>query len=112
MIKTKTIDFNGRKITVKELTVAQVDSWMEKMAETAGTEKPHILDVLMGRDLPVSAVLLAVPELTDDDLVGEVAPCEIEQLYNAVEEVNGFLSSMSKRLVALSGVQLRAGVAL
>ncbi len=94
MKKTKTIEFNGRKLTVNELTVAQVEEWIESQKK----DEPvmHTLDLLMGRKLPVSVIRQAVPDLTEDDL--KVAPSELVALYDEVESVNSFLSEMSARM--------------
>lgn len=100
VIKTKTIEYNGRNITVNELTVAQVDEWMGSQKD--GEAVLHTLDLLMGRKLPVSVIRLAVPELTAADL--KVAPSELVALYDAVEEINSFLSEMSVRLAGVEKV--------
>ena len=106
MHKTKQVTFNKKSITIHELTVHQVDSWQQSLTESEGG-KTHILDNLMGRALPVSVIRMSAPELTDEDLL--TAPSELEKIYDAVEEVNPFLSKMAERMARLGGELLALG---
>ncbi len=101
MKKSKKIKFNGRELEVCELTVHQVTSWLEDLRKTDAAEQLHTLDGLMGRDLPVSVIRLAVPDLTDEDL--DQLPSEISRIYEAVEEMNPFLSQMAARVTKAAG---------
>ncbi|PHR26548.1 MAG: hypothetical protein COA36_11750 [Desulfotalea sp.] len=98
MNKTKKITLNGRNITVNEVTVAQIEEWEEALLNTENVEV-HILDKMMNRSLPVSAIRICVPDLTDEDLL--VAPTEIENVYDAVEEVNPFFLKYVEQMVVV-----------
>lgn len=103
--KSKKITFYGRELEVFELEVSQVTEWLEWALDTDADEQFHQLDELMGRDLPVSVIRRAVPDLTEEDL-GRL-PSEIEKVYQAVEELNPFLLAMATKRIA---VARRAGV--
>lgn len=94
MRKSKVIKIDDREITVKELTVSQVSALMEGSAEktTATTG-----ELLVGSPIPIEAVSLATG-LSVDELNGEMTPSELAEIWEAVAEVNDFLSSMMKRL--------------
>lgn len=119
MRKSKTIDFRGRRIQVWELTVPEVDAFMQRM-RAAGEEMkaflrerrsnpeakepaqaiPHVLDALMDSSLPFELVLKCVPELSEADLCeGDVSPSQLAPLYAAVEEVNPFFMRMAAKVL-------------
>lgn len=93
MRKSKIIEFKGKEITVKELTVAEVVGVIEDMSRY----EPHVLDVLMDFDLPVSVVLLS-SGLEEKELMEGVTPSGLVPLYEAVVEVNPTLAAMAARL--------------
>ncbi|BCL59969.1 hypothetical protein DGMP_06620 [Desulfomarina profundi] len=93
MRKSKIISFNEKEVTVKELTVAEVVSVIEDM----GNYEPHVLDILMDFDIPVSVVLLSTG-LEEKDLMEGVSPSGLIPLYEAVVEVNPTLAAMAARL--------------
>lgn len=102
--KTKSIQFNGRNLVVYEITVAQIVEWEESI--TGGDDVTiHLLDKIMNKSLPVSGLRLCAPELTSDDL--QIAPSEIEQVYDAVEEVNPFFIKHVENMAHL-GAELLA----
>jgi hypothetical protein len=53
--------------------------------------------LLVASHLPIEAISAATG-LTSDELNGELVPSELDDIWRAVEEVNGFLSSMMLRL--------------
>lgn len=109
MHKTTTIQFNGKDLVVNELTVAQIDGWQSSLSSdvTKKEVKPHSLDLLMGKTLPVSVLKIAVPTLTEEDL--QTAPSEIEKVYVAVEEMNPFLCGMAERMADLGEAMFALG---
>ena len=94
LFRTKTIDFNGGKITVNELTAAQVDDWEDDVLSEK--VKMHRRDKLMNHVLPISVICIATPSLTEKDL--GAAPSELIKIYDAVEELNPFLFQMAERM--------------
>ena len=94
MRKTKEVQIGERKITVNELTVAQVDALFNGFT----AERPvHKAELLMDSAVPIEAVLLATG-LTSEQLAEEIYPSELAEIWQAVEEVNGFLSNLLGRM--------------
>lgn len=97
-MKEKNIDFGGRTITVKELTVRQVDGLFEN---ATADRKATTAELLINSSIPIDAVI-ASSGLTVEELGGDVLPSELERLWSAVAEVNDFLSRMCERLGAVA----------
>ncbi len=93
MRKSKIIKFNGQELTVKELTVSQVKDVLRSL----DTFEPHTLDILMDQPVTASAVCMA-SGISVEDLEGDLAPSEIQELYDAVLEVNPTFAAMLGRL--------------
>lgn len=91
--KSKTVMFNGREVTVRELTVFEVRSFMQGMNDY----EAHILDSLMDYSIPVSVVLTSTG-LDEQDLIEGITPSELVPLYDTVLEVNSFLAGMAGRI--------------
>ncbi len=88
------IMFNGRLVSVKQLTVRQVNDLLE-----AKTEPPTTADFLMDKDFPEAVVRLSTG-LTTEELNTEALPTELAELWDAVGEVNHFLEKLLRRLNA------------
>lgn len=94
MRKSKVIKIDDREITVKELTVGDVTSLME------GIDKKKTLtaaELLMSKPVPIEAVSIS----TGID-VETLTPSELDEVWEAVVEVNPFLSQMMQRLQAVA----------
>ncbi|CAG36319.1 hypothetical protein [Desulfotalea psychrophila] len=109
MIQTKAITFNGRQLIIKELTVPQIDAWEKTLSNHEETTVPSLVEMLVDSALPLSAVRLAVPELTDADLLADIAPSQWCELYREVEEVNSFLSQMVEKMAKLGEALVQSG---
>jgi hypothetical protein len=90
----KDVRFNGMAVTVRELTVSEVNEYLENT-----TEPPSTADLLLDRSIPEKVVRLATG-LSGDEINGGVLPSDLETLWNDVEEVNPFLSRLMERLTA------------
>jgi hypothetical protein len=96
--KEKQFDFNGKTLKAEELTAVQIDEWRTSLDAEKGVAPP-LPDMLLNRSIPLSAVRLAVPDLTDADL--GAAPSELAKIYDAVEEVNPFFLKMTENMATL-----------
>ena len=95
MQRTKSIEINGRQLTIAEMTVGQVINSMEQLSPA----DPH-LELMFDDRFPVSLLPEIVENLKLADLNGWT-PTEIEQLVTEVEKLNPFLSRMYRRLVGM-----------
>lgn len=90
----KTIKIKGQDVVVKELTMAEVDG----LLGSAGAGRAvYPAEVILDPVIPQEAVVLATG-LSDDDLAGDITPSELAEIWEAVAEVNGFLSKLMARL--------------
>ena len=95
MKKTKSIEINGRQMTIAELTVGQVIDAMDHLDPA----DPH-LELMFDDRFPVSLLPEIVSDLKLYDL-NVWTPFEIEKLIEEVEKLNPFLSRMYQRLVGM-----------
>jgi len=95
MKKTKSIEINGRQLTIAELTVGQVIDAMEQLDPA----DPH-LELMFDDRFPVSLLPEIANGLSLDNLK-DWTPSEIEKLIEEVEKLNPFLSRMYQRLVGM-----------
>jgi len=93
MRKSKIINWNGKDVTCKELTVSEISELMES------DQEPTILDRVFYDRVPVIAVTIATG-LAYEELQA-CSPSRLEELWGAVEEVNPFFVEMINRLAAL-----------
>jgi hypothetical protein len=94
MRRSKAIQFNGKEVEVSELTVTQVDSLLADSDSHVTT-----VEMLLNPNIPISAVVAATG-ISSNELNGDIAPSELQKLWEAVEEINPFLLQMYTRLVA------------
>ena len=87
------VQLKGQAVTVRQLTVREVNEYLEGKAEP-----PTMAELLLNRPLPEKAVRLATG-LTSEELNGDVLPSELVALWDEVEEVNPFLADLSRRLM-------------
>ncbi|PIE57501.1 MAG: hypothetical protein CSA33_07805 [Desulfobulbus propionicus] len=101
---TTVVEFNGKDFPLKELSALEIERVMSDLEK--GHYQGHVLDALMAdRKLPACVVFLSMG--TDGkhfDL--NVAPSELENLYDKVAEVNPRCAAMMERLVE-TGVRLQ-----
>lgn len=98
MRKSKTIRIDDREITVKELTASQVEALMDGSSDK---RRASVAELLMASHIPIEAVCAATG-ISADELNGEMAPSELAIIWEAVAEVNGFLSAMMQRLMGVA----------
>ena len=96
----KTITVGGKEIVAKTLTASQI---ADLMAKLDGSRKATLAEMLMDSDVPIDAVLVSTG-LPAEWFSGPVTPDEIHQVWEAVIEVNDFLSRMLTRLAAIADI--------
>ena len=94
MRKTKEMRIGERTITVNELTVAQVAELFDGFT---ADRVVHKAELLVNSAVPIEAVLLATG-MTAEQLAGDIYPSELAEIWQAVEEVNDFLSQLLGRM--------------
>ena len=83
MRQTKSIKIDDLEITVKELRVKDIRQMLDSLSDISGVE--HALELLpMVTDLP--------PEKLDD-----MAPSELNQVWEAAREVNAFFLGLLEK---------------
>ncbi len=97
MRKEETIVINGKEVTVRELTVTQVDSLMRLPSRA-----PLAVELLIDTPILAEAVCMATG-LTEEEINGPLSPSEACELWAAVARVNDFLSRLVERLGAAAG---------
>ena len=103
MRKIRELKIGERTITVNELTVAQVDALFSGF----DAERPaHKAELLMESALPIEAVQMATG-MTAEQLSGDICPSELAEIWQAVAEVNDFLSRLLDRM-AQAGKEILA----
>ena len=103
LAQPQTISLGGQTITVKELTVDDVQRWMTAIeakaeAQASSEAQPHgeILAQLLVPDVP----LHEIAKFTEAD-VTKLAPSEIRQLWEKCKEVNASFFDLRQRLAQI-----------
>ena len=102
MRKEKEITVEEKKVMVRELTALQGQQIIDGLSK----DEDSFIDMLFPDRIPASVVKMST-ELKEDELLS-YTPTEIEQIIDAVEELNPTLASLIKRLAEL-GMQVLAG---
>ena len=91
MRNTKNIKWQDNDITVQELTMQELAETLDGIASTADQ-----LDLLFDTRLPSEAVVQSSG--IEREKLHECTPSQLEQLWDAVEEVNPFFLAAVQRL--------------
>lgn len=97
MRKNKTIKINNRDINVEELTASQIYGMLSNLNEKRAV---HPTELLLDAVIPVEAVVLATG-MTTAELGGndcDYTPSELDEIWQAVAEVNDFLCRLMVKL--------------
>lgn len=86
------IQFNGRTVSVRQLTVREVSDYMDHVQQ-----QPSIADLLMDSAITSQLVQLA-SGLTAEEINGEVLPSELKRLWEAVAHENPSCAGLLTRL--------------
>jgi len=100
MRKSKVIKIDDREVTIKELTVRQVDECIESLRPE---RKPLAIELLLDPVIPAEIVVMST-DFSMDQLAGDMSPSELKEIWDAVAEVNDFLSAMLARMAAAGGI--------
>lgn len=103
---SENVDFCGRTITVKTLTVRQIKYLIDEFQENDG--RVDAIDLLFNDDVPSLAICMATG-LSMDELMADVPPRVVKDLIDAVRAENPFFVGMMERLVAVGSSRLTAG---
>jgi flagellar biosynthesis component FlhA len=95
MRKQKTITIQDKEITVNEITALESQEYIEGLAN----DESSFIDELFPDRVPVSLVRLCTG-LTEEKLLS-FYPSEIEEIIDAVEEVNPTSASRIKKLAEI-----------
>ena len=85
---TKTITVNGREITIREVSVAEIRAWMKELE----LDDTDVMDVALHKGFHMSAVRL-ITGLSKDEL-DEFLPSERLVIANTARAVNGDFFSL------------------
>lgn len=108
MRKTKTTKFDGKEITVKELTVKDISRLLSSFDTDA---EMHPVDLLFNDSFPALGISMSTG-LTLDDLQGDIAPSDLDLLITEVKNINPFLVKLiQKLLVAGKAAGAKTGTA-
>lgn len=96
MRNNEIINVNDKEITVKELTVTQIDNVFGSFdINRQAARSEMLLDSL----IPIEVVSEATG-LKDEELNGNFTPSELNQIWEAVAKANPFLCQMLSRLAS------------
>ncbi|WP_028579436.1 hypothetical protein [Desulfogranum japonicum] len=102
MRKSKIINWLDKEVTVKELTVEEMEGFLDNY-------QPTPLDILLDRDAPARAVTLSTGIALG--AMRSKTPSTLAPLFDAVEELNPILVAAMRRLKKIIELKL-AGAAL
>ncbi len=88
------IQFNGRTVSVRQLTVREVSDYMDHVQQ-----QPSIADLLMDSAITSELVQMATG-LTAEEINGDVLPSELKRLWEAVAHENPSCAGLLTRLAA------------
>jgi phage-related tail protein len=94
MQDTKTTTFGGKKITIVELTTAQIRTIFDQIEK----QEPQLLDDLINESVPVIAIAEASGISMED--LEQHKPSKVSALAKEVAAINPFLADMIKRRVS------------
>lgn len=97
MRTTESVDIDGKRITVKELTVGEVRAWLAAIA--AGSLPPtDTVGALLFEDFTLPELaLFADTDLASDDF----APSDLRRIHDAARRLNPDFFGMRDRLAAI-----------
>lgn len=95
------IDFSGRKITARTLTVQQVRELLDEIKKQSDAKSIldlNVVDLLFDDDVPAIAVSKSTG-LTLQELCGPVDPQLVRNVIDEVRAANPFFVGMMERMV-------------
>lgn len=94
MAREKTIEVGGTAVTARQLTVEQV---IDLFDNADPKRVVSMAELIMDSAIPIEAII-ASTGLTIEQLNGGILADELRQVWEAVGEVNDFLSPLMARL--------------
>lgn len=107
MRNSKIVKIGAKEVTVRELTVREIDGLFAGF-RTENYE-PHTLDLLIEKPVTFGVVLLCTGEKEEDLIDDEVTPRSIEPLYEAVLELNPSLAALGEKAGSGTAAMIRKG---
>lgn len=101
MTLTRTVQIDGMRVTVRELTVGEIRAMMKRLAEAANPDP--VGDTLL--DEISLADLQAMTDLEPEHL-DELTPSQLRQVFEACREVNRDFFALRERVESLGRLML------
>lgn len=98
MRNSKILKIGERDVTVRELSVREIDGLFAGFR--SADHAIHALDLLIEKGITFDMVLLATGQTADELLSADVTPRELEPLYDQVLELNPSLAALAKKIGA------------
>lgn len=95
-----TVKIDDKEFVARELTVRQVETMLTGID---GTRPVSQAELLVDSVIPIEAVILSTG--ISAETMGDFAPSELQEIWGAVERVNGFLSRLLEKLLAAARAQ-------
>ena len=96
MKRTKEIDIDGRAVTVRELTVAEVRNWLKDLEQVREGGIDLVTEGIMA-DASISDVA-RMTDLSPEDL-DNLTPSQIEEVVTSCREINPHFFRLRDRLL-------------
>lgn len=94
--RTKEIDIDGRKVIVRELTVAEVRYWMKDLERMREDTIDLVTEGIMDNASLTDVVRMTDLAITDLD---DMTPSEIDTIMATCREVNPHFFKLRQRLI-------------
>ena len=107
MRNSKIIKIGEKEITVRELSVREIDGLFT--GYRTADYKDHTLDLLMDKGVTFSLVLLTTGLAEDELLADDPTPRELEPLYDQVLALNPSLAALVKKVGTIAAEVVAAG---
>jgi hypothetical protein len=104
---SKIIKIGAKEVTVRELTVREIDGIFAGYREAKGAT--HALDLLIDKGVTFDLVLLTTGLQEEELLEDDVTPRELEPLYDVVLELNPSLAALVKKVGTIAAEVVAAG---
>jgi hypothetical protein len=107
MRNSKIIKIGTKEITVRELSVREIDGLFGEYRDSDYV--PHTLDLLIDKPVTFKVVLLCIGQKEEELLDEDITPSAIIPLYDAVIELNPSLAALGEKAGAMAAGVIRKG---
>lgn len=92
MLISESLTINGKDVWVREMSVKQVDDYIQGRTKTALVP---MVDMLMGSHISSDVILLCT-DMTEATLL-ECGPFDIDKIIKKIEELNPFFAQLAAK---------------